>query len=203
MTIKPTLGIARGAAIKAYEDFLYALGYKIEEIPAMCSGPSGKNTAVRAADAMIEFLSKQQEPIDFTVFPVGRGDDPGMVTVTHIQFASICAHHCLPYVGYAHVGYLPWLSVCGISKIVRIVDHYAHRLSIQEDLTSKIATFMWEQLHPHGVGVMIEAEHMCMAIRGVERPGHLTVTSGFRGCFSKVAVRNEFMSLVHQSSLRR
>lgn len=203
MTIKPERSANRKAAAVAYENFLYALGYDVEEIPAMCSGPSGKNTALRAADAMIEFLSKGQEYVDFTVFPI-EDTNPGMVTVTHIQFASMCAHHCLPYTGYAHVGYLPALRVCGISKIVRIVDHYAHRFSIQEDLTSKIATFLMEQLMPVGVGVMIEAEHMCMSLRGVERPGHITVTSLFRGCFDEdVAIRNEFMSLVHQSSLRR
>jgi len=200
MTIKPTLGIARGAAIKAYEDFLYALGYKIEEIPAMCSGPSGRNTAERATDAMIEFLSKEQEPFEFTMFPA---ESYGMVTVTHIQFASLCAHHCLPYVGFAHVGYVPKTKVCGLSKVTRIVDHYAHRFSIQETLTAKIATFLWEQLRPIGVGVVIEAEHMCMAIRGVERPGHLTVTSEVRGSFERATVRNEFLSLIHQSSLRR
>lgn len=156
---------------------------------------------MRAVDALVEFLDKGEEHVDFTVFP--SEGSTGMVAITHIQFASMCAHHVLPYVGLAHVGYIPDGKVCGLSKVVRVVDHYAHRLSIQEVLTSKIATFLWEQLEPKGVGVVIEAEHMCMAIRGVERPGHVTVTSDVRGCFEDVAVRSEFLGLVQQSSLRR
>uniref|UniRef100_A0A6M3J1L3 GTP cyclohydrolase I n=1 Tax=viral metagenome TaxID=1070528 RepID=A0A6M3J1L3_9ZZZZ len=201
MTIKRTHPVDRLEAIAAYTDFLRAIGYEPEQIEGMCSGPSGRNTAVRAVDALLEFFEKEQEFFSFTTFPAEGAR--GMVAVTHIRFVSMCAHHILPFVGEAHVGYIPDKLVCGLSKIVRVVDHYAHRPSIQEILTDKIATFLWEQLQPKGVGVVVEAEHMCMAIRGVERPGHLTVTSDVRGDFEEVAVRNEFLSLVHQSSLRR
>lgn len=194
MTIKPSRPIERNNAISAYEDFLFALGYDVEEISAMCSGPSGKNTAMRAADAMIEFLSKEQEPFDFTVFP-SEGVE-GMVALANVEFFSLCAHHALPYFGRAHVGYLPNGKVCGLSKIVRIVDHYSHRFSIQEALTSKIATFMEEQLEPQGCGVVIEATHLCMSMRGVSRPGHMTVTSDMRGCFKDTATSAEFIALI-------
>ena len=201
MTLKRDRPINRLEAIDAYRRFLWALGYDIENHECTSAEASGKSTPTRAVDALIEFLAKGQEHVAFTTFPSEGAE--GMVTITHIQFASMCAHHVLPYVGFAHVGYVPNGRVCGLSKVVRVVDHYAHRLSIQETLTSKIATFLWEQLEPKGVGVVIEAEHMCMAIRGVERPGHLTVTSDVRGCFEDVAIRSEFLSLVHQSNFRR
>ena len=194
MTIKPTGSIDRRRALLAYSDFLWALGYDFLEIPSMSQEASGKDTATRHVDAMIEFLTKQQEHFDFTTFDAESVT--GMVAITSVEFFSLCAHHVLPYIGRAHVGYLPDGKVCGLSKIVRVVDHYAHRLSIQETLTSKVATFIEEQLKPQGCGVVIEAQHLCMSLRGVERPGHLTVTSDMRGCFQEVAVRQEFMAMI-------
>lgn len=201
MTIKPMRPINRDQAVVGFKEFLCGLGYDLGIEPGMNRLASGRDSAERAVDAYIEFLSKQQEHFEFTTFP-SEGSS-GMVTVTHIEFASLCEHHLLPYTGFAHVGYIAGGQVCGLSKIVRVVDHYAHRPSIQEVLTSKIATFLWEQLEPQGCGVVIEASHTCMSIRGVERPGHITVTSDVRGCFKQVAVRSEFLALIQQSKSTR
>ena len=181
-------------ATASYRTFLWGLGYEISELPSMNAEASGKDTAERYTDAMIEFLTKQQEHFDFTTFDAEGVT--GMIAITNVEFFSLCAHHVLPYIGRAHVGYLPDGKVCGLSKIVRVVDHYAHRLSIQETLTSKVATFIEEQLEPQGCGVVIEAQHLCMSLRGVERPGHVTITSDMRGSFQEVAVRQEFMAMI-------
>lgn len=196
MTIKRVAFIDAQTAVHHYREFLRAMGYDLED-PSMSAEASGKDTATRAVRAYIEFFTKEQEYFPFTKFP--NTDTQGMVVVTRIEFASMCAHHFLPYTGVAHVGYLPHESVCGLSKIVRVVDHYSHRPSIQESLTSKIATFLWEQLEPKGCGVVIEATHGCMSLRGVTRPGHMTVTSDVRGCFETPEVRAEFLSLIQQA----
>jgi len=198
MTTKPCRPVDRARAIESYTDFMANLGYDVENIPSMCSGPSGKNTAVRAVDAYIEFFQQEQGYVEFTTFPAEG--HTGMVVLSNIEFASMCAHHMLPYVGVAHVGYIPIERVCGLSKIARVVDHYAHRPSIQETLTSKIATFLWEQLDPAGVMVIIEAQHMCMSLRGIKKPGHTTITSETRGNFvDDGPTRAEFMSLIQRA----
>jgi len=198
MTVKPARPVERARAIESYRDFLANLGYDVENIPSMCSGPSGKDTAVRAVDAYIEFFSQSQEYFQFTMFPA-EGHH-GMVVLANIEFASMCAHHMLPYTGVAHVGYIPKEYVCGLSKIARAVEHYAHRPSIQETLSAKIATFLWEQLEPTGVMVIVEAQHMCMALRGIKKPGHLTITSEVRGVFEDDGpTRAEFMSLIQRA----
>lgn len=199
MTIKPRRPICREEAIRAYRQFMEALGYDLESEPGFSSVASGKDTAVRAVDAFIEFLTRGQEHFQFTTFPADG--TKGMVVITGIEFFSLCSHHMLLYNGVAHVGYLPDKRVCGLSKLVRAVDHYAFRPSIQEDLTSKIATFIEEQLEPKGCGVVIEATHGCMACRGVRRPHHRTVTADVRGVFEETAVRNEFHTLIQQSKL--
>lgn len=202
MTIKRGWSINRANAIHAYEDFLFQMGYPIEEISAMCSKPSGKNTAVRTVDAYIEFFSKEQDFFEFTVFDWSNEQSEEIIAVTHMEFVSMCAHHMLPYMGMCHVGYVPLHKVCGLSKIIRIVDHYSHRPSIQEDLTSKIATFMEEQLQPKGCGVIIEATHLCLAIRGVCRPHHVTVTSDMRGLFKSTKTGQAFNSLIEGARSR-
>lgn len=201
VTIKPSHPIGRLRAIVAYTEFLRALGYEVEAIPSMASGPSGKNTAVRAVDAWIEFLTKQQDHFSFTAFDCepkvqDQVSPRDVVALTHVEFMSLCCHHWLPIIGEVHVAYVPKGRVCGLSKIVRVVDHYSHRPTVQEELGGKIATFIQEQLDPLGVMVVIEAVHMCMAMRGVNRPNHKTVTSSSRGCFNEVAYRAEFLSMI-------
>lgn len=120
-----------------------------------------------------------------------------MVIVKDIPFFSMCEHHMLPFVGKAHVAYIPGDGrITGLSKIARVVEGYSHRLQLQERLTSQVADALMEVLQPQGVLVVIEAEHMCMTIRGVKTPGALTVTSAVRGTFHKNVTRSEALSLI-------
>jgi GTP cyclohydrolase IA len=122
-----------------------------------------------------------------------------MVILRNIPFYSVCEHHLLPFYGVAHVGYIPNKDgrVVGISKLARVVDTYAKRLQLQERMTTQIADTILEALKPDGVAVVIEAEHLCMTMRGIEKPGSNVVTSATRGTFrSRAATRAEFLSLV-------
>ncbi len=122
-----------------------------------------------------------------------------MVLVRDIPFYSTCEHHLVPFFGHAHVAYIPGSSgkVCGLSKLARLVDVYAKRPQVQERLTSQIADTLVEELNPHGVMVVMEAEHLCMSMRGVKKPGTKTTTSAVRGLFeSHQATRNEAMHLI-------
>jgi GTP cyclohydrolase I len=129
------------------------------------------------------------------VFDVSHDE---MVILRNIPFYSMCEHHFLPFHGEAHVGYIPDGKVVGISKLARVVEGFARRPQIQEQLTSQIAEAIMEVLKPDGVAVVIEAEHLCMTMRGVKKPGSRMVTSAMRGDFKQSAVtRAEFLSLVH------
>jgi GTP cyclohydrolase IA len=122
-----------------------------------------------------------------------------MVLVRDIGFYSLCEHHMLPFFGVAHVAYIPNGRIVGLSKLPRLVEVYARRLQVQERLTDQIASALEEVLSPAGVGVVIEAEHMCMAMRGVEKQGARTITSALRGSFrSDARTRDEFLLLTHQ-----
>jgi GTP cyclohydrolase I len=120
-----------------------------------------------------------------------------MVMVKDIEFYSLCEHHLLPFFGRAHIAYLPAGKVVGLSKIPRIVDVFARRLQVQERLTQEIAEAIEDAVHPQGVGVVMEAQHLCMMMRGVEKQSSATVTSSLRGVFkTQLQTRNEFLSLV-------
>ncbi len=120
-----------------------------------------------------------------------------MVLVRDIEIYSLCEHHMLPFFGKAHVAYLPKGKILGLSKIPRVVDVFAHRLQIQERLTDQIADSLMRTVEPHGVGVVIEAHHLCMMMRGVEKQHSRTVTSALRGQFLDDRTRDEFLRLVH------
>ncbi len=123
-----------------------------------------------------------------------------MVLVTDIEFYSLCEHHMLPFVGRAHVGYIPRRRVVGLSKIPRIVDLFARRLQVQERMTAQIADFLMVTLDPLGVGVVVEGAHMCAMMRGVKKHNARMITSHLLGCFeSNEKTRNEFFSLVRRS----
>ena len=143
------------------------------------------DTPKRVIDAYEEIYEGYRacpaEVLDRTFSETGGYDD--FVLVKDIGFNSHCEHHMMPFYGKAHVAYMPTDRVVGLSKLARLVDVYAHRLQTQEHLTSQVATAIEEILKPRGVAVMIEAEHMCMSIRGVNKPGALTVTTHFSGAF--------------------
>jgi GTP cyclohydrolase IA len=121
-----------------------------------------------------------------------------MVLVKNIEFASCCEHHLVPFLGKAHIAYLPAGNVVGLSKLARVVDGVAKRPQVQERMTEEIADLIMQELQPRGVGVILEAAHMCMTIRGVKKPGSSTVTSAMRGLFkTNPMTRNELMALVY------
>lgn len=125
-------------------------------------------------------------------------DHNSMILVRDIELYSLCEHHMLPFFGRAHVAYIPNGRIVGLSKLPRIVDIFARRLQVQERLTDQIADAIMDVLNPHGVGVLIEAVHLCMAMRGVEKQNSRTVTSAVRGNFrSDIRTREEFLRLVH------
>jgi GTP cyclohydrolase IA len=158
-----------------------------------------RDTPARVARAYAEqFAGLSQHPKDVltTVFDA---DHDEMVLVRDIEMFSTCEHHLTPFFGYAHVGYIPNErgQITGLSKLARLVDVYARRPQVQERMTSQIADSLMEVLEPRGVIVVVEAEHLCMAMRGVRKPGAKTVTSAVRGCFrSSDGTRSEAMSLL-------
>ncbi len=125
-----------------------------------------------------------------------------MVIVKDIDFFSMCEHHLLPFYGKAHVAYIPNGHITGLSKIARVVDSYSHRLQVQERLTQQIKDCIQQALAPMGVMVVIEAKHMCMQMRGVEKQNAITTTSAFSGAFGQAKTREEFMNLLHTESKR-
>jgi GTP cyclohydrolase I len=159
-----------------------------------------KDTPDRVARAYLGeiFVGYNQDPKNvFTTFDAEDYDTDAMVVVKDIPLYSMCEHHMLPFIGFAYVGYIPVKKVIGLSKIGRLVDIYARRLQIQERLTTQIADALMEGLSPLGVGVIIEAEHLCMTMRGVQKPGTRTVTSAVRGALrDSSAAREEFLRLI-------
>ena len=126
-----------------------------------------------------------------------KEDYSQMVIVKDIDFFSLCEHHMLPFYGKAHVAYIPNGYITGLSKIARVVDIYSHRLQVQERMTLQIKEAIEQTLHPLGVMVVIEARHMCMQMRGVEKQNSITTTSDFSGAFNQAKTRQEFMNLIH------
>jgi GTP cyclohydrolase I len=144
-----------------------------------------RDTPRRVIDAYDElyrgYTESAADVLDRTFSEIGKYDD--FVLVRDIAFNSHCEHHMMPFVGKAHIAYKPVDRVVGLSKLARLVDAFARRLQTQEHLTSQIATALEEILNPRGVAVMLEAEHMCMSLRGVEKPGSSTITTQFTGSF--------------------
>jgi GTP cyclohydrolase IA len=162
-----------------------------------------QRTPERVAKAMA-YLTRGYKDDVRTI--VGKGvfeeDHENMVMVRDIELYSLCEHHLLPFFGRAHVAYIPNGKIVGLSKLPRIVDMFARRLQVQERLTEEIAAAIEEVLAPHGVGVVIEAAHLCMMMRGVEKQSSKTITSALRGTFrSDPRTRDEFLSLVRGKSI--
>jgi GTP cyclohydrolase I len=159
------------AAERAARDLLEALG-------ADLSHEGLRETPRRMADAYAELLTPTE--FNLTTFPNDEGYDE-LVVARDIPFHSLCMHHLLPFHGVAHVGYLPGDRIIGLSKLARVVELFARDLQVQERLTTQVADWLEEHLAPKGVGVVLEAEHMCMSLRGVQKPGTRTVTSALHG----------------------
>ncbi|MFA4181632.1 GTP cyclohydrolase I FolE [Xylanibacter rodentium] len=126
-----------------------------------------------------------------------KEDYSQMVIVKDIDFFSLCEHHMLPFYGKVHVAYIPNGYITGLSKIARVVDIFSHRLQVQERMTLQIKECIEQTLHPLGVMVVVEAKHMCMQMRGVEKQNSVTTTSDFSGAFNQAKTRQEFMNLIH------
>jgi GTP cyclohydrolase I len=189
--VKDDVDIDRSRAQAAIRDLFEALRVDL-------SAPDLVDTPRRVAAMFEELLT----PKDFnpTTFPNDDGYDE-LVLSKDIPFTSLCAHHALPFSGVAHVGYLPGERILGLSKLARVVHYFSRSLQVQERLTKQIADWLATELGPRGVGVVIEAEHMCMTIRGVQAAGSTTVTSTMYGLLrERVATRQEFLSLIGASS---
>jgi GTP cyclohydrolase I len=178
----PDLAVAEEAA----EAFMRALGVPVDD-------PDLKDTPGRLARAYAELLRVPE--YDFTTFANDEGYDE-LVLVEDIPVQSVCEHHLLPFWGVAHVGYLPSARIVGLSKLARTVDHFARRPQTQERLTMQVARHLEEQLSPRGVGVVIEAEHSCMTLRGARAHQTRTITSSMLGHLRcDPAARAEFLTL--------
>jgi len=156
-------------------------------------------TPKRVAEALL-FLTKgyQESPKQVINGAIFNENHDEMIVVKDIVIYSLCEHHLLPFVGKAHVAYIPNKKVLGLSKIARLVEMYARRLQIQERMTQQIANTLQDSLKPMGTAVVIEAEHLCMQMRGVQKRGAVMITSAMLGAFRKYkATRDEFISMIH------
>lgn len=169
----------------------------IEEIGEDISREGLAETPERAAKAMM-FLTQgyQQDAASILKSAMFKESYNEMVIVKDIELYSLCEHHMLPFFGKAHIAYIPNGQIVGLSKLPRIVDVFARRLQVQERLTEQILDCINDTLKPQGVAVVIEAAHMCMMMRGVQKQNSVTTTSGFRGSFVKEETRNEFLKLI-------
>ena len=183
--------IDRTAVQAAARELLRALGANVD-------AEALRETPRRMADAYTELLTPQ--PFQATTFPNDDGYDE-LVVARAIPFHSLCMHHLLPFHGVAHIGYLPEERIIGLSKLGRVVELFARDLQIQERMTTQIADWLERELQPKGVGVVLEAEHMCMSLRGVQKFGAKTVTSALQGLVRDDArTRQEFLALTTRRS---
>src|SRR5262245_39676264 len=183
--------VDRARARRAARELLHALGADVDSEGLL-------ETPRRVADAYAELLTPR--PFRATTFPNDDGYDE-LIIARSIPFHSLCMHHLLPFHGFAHVGYLPAERILGLSKLGRVVEDLSPHLQIQERLTTQVADWLEEELQPKGVAVVLEAEHMCMSLRGVQKLGAKTVTSAMRGILREDArTRDEFLSLTARAS---
>ena len=158
-------------------------------------------TPERVAKAMLTLTRGYEiDPREVLLSAKFKEDYKQMVIVKDIDFFSLCEHHMLPFYGKAHVAYIPNEYITGLSKIARVVDIFSHRLQVQERLTTQIKECIQETLNPMGVMVVLEAKHMCMQMRGVEKQNAITTTSDFTGAFNQAKTRAEFMDLIRNKS---
>lgn len=199
MTEKPLYDYER---IETYApEKLEQLKYHYQEILKLIGEDPAREgllrTPLRVAKS-IQFLTQgyDHDPKEILLSARFREDYRQMVIVKDIDLFSMCEHHMIPFIGKAHVAYIPNEYITGLSKIARVVEAYARRLQVQERLTTQIKTAIDETLHPLGVAVVIEARHLCMAMRGVQKQNSVTTTSDFTGAFERKETREEFIHLI-------
>jgi len=179
---------------KAVKEILLAVGEDVKR-------EGLKGTPARVANMYAELLAGMHEDPKQHLRSVFTEDYDEIVLLRDIPFYSICEHHLMPFIGSAHVAYLPSGGILGVSKLARIVDCFARRLQTQERLTGQIADFIMNNLKPRGAAVVLEASHSCMTIRGIKKPGSVMVTSAIRGIFKRdPKSRSEIISLMHNGN---
>lgn len=175
-------------ATSAARALLTALGVEVDN-------ESMSRTPERMASALAELLAPR--PFHMTTFPNDGGYDE-LIVARSVPVRSLCEHHMLPFIGTAHIGYLPGERILGLSKLARVMEHFSRRPQVQERLTTQVSKWLRDQLGAAGVGVVIEAEHLCMTLRGVQAPGTTTVTSSLLGVLrDDPRTRAEFLALTH------
>ena len=189
--MKGKAGIDAGRIEKAVTEILLAVGEDVRR-------EGIKRTPQRVAKMYCELLAGMQQDPKEHISSIFTENYDEIVLLRDIPFYSICEHHLMPFIGSAHLAYLPRGTILGVSKLARIVDCFARRLQTQERLTYQIADFIMDSLKPEGVTVVLEASHSCMTIRGIKKPGSVMVTSALRGIFKRdPKSRNEILSLMH------
>jgi len=191
MTVKEHRVVDHAAVESAARDLLRAVGADVD-------AEALEETPRRVADAYTELLTPR--PFRATTFPNDDGYDQ-LIVARAIPFHSLCMHHMLPFHGVAHIAYLPDDQIIGLSKLGRVVEYFSRDLQIQERLTTQVADWLQRELEPKGVGVVLEAEHLCMSLRGVQKLGAKTVTSALRGLVrDDPRTRQEFLALTTRTS---
>ena len=189
-----------------YREGLEELAAHYKEVLTLLGEDTGREglekTPMRVAKAM-QVLTRgyQMDAHKVLTDALFKEEYSQMVIVKDIDFFSLCEHHMLPFYGKAHVAYIPNGYITGLSKIARVVDIYAHRLQVQERMTQQIKDCIQDTLKPLGVMVVVEAKHMCMQMRGIEKQNSITTTSDFSGAFNQAKTRQEFMNLIHNNQI--
>lgn len=189
--------IPDGAEVEAVARISQHVGAILELLRLDLADSNLADTPRRVAEMYLEMfhgLREGAEP-EVTCFP-NEETYSSMVMERDIPFYSMCAHHLVPFYGHAHIAYIPLKRIVGLSKLPRILEFYAKRPQIQERLTEQVADYIWNKMEPLGAMVVIEARHLCVEMRGVKKPGALTVTSAIRGCFDDRTVRSEFLAFL-------
>jgi GTP cyclohydrolase I len=193
--------IPRGEEERIIESVARHMEGVLKELNLDLEDPNFVDTPKRVAKMYLEMFHGLREGAQpkVTTFPNDEGYHH-MVIEKEIPFYSMCAHHFVPFYGHAHIAYIPESEVVGLSKLPRILEFYAKRPQLQERLTEQVAEFLWTQLEPLGVMVVIEARHLCVEMRGVKKAGAMTTTSALRGCFADRMVREEFLALLRRQA---
>lgn len=158
-----------------------------------------KDTPERVAKMYEEIFAGLKEPGEEILRPIEGESHDEMILIKDIPFYSVCEHHLLPFIGKAHIAYVPSGKIVGLSDLVKVLEHFAKRPQVQERLTTQLADTIMERLKPKGAMVIIDADHLCMSMRGIKKPGSSTVTSAVRGIFrSKASTREELLQLIRK-----